>query len=261
MLNVPTFLKISFRELNIQSTDQSWIPKFNATPEIHYRIIDIKGLAISINMNNDGQLFYNSQYRPATHKHGIKTQSSSMFDENKRRASNASEKARYFIDENEALEAEYRKLRDRETFILLPIHATVRAKKMLVLSKNKLTYETSQQFLIDTNEPIMLMLNKNHMRYIGALSQHIKLMSIVQKNIYLRPMNSPKERPGLWWIYAIKSVVEERKRQTKFARSSTNILKMRKYVNLYKRKQNIVNYHLKTILRSLDPNSVAFEIK
>ena len=197
-------------------------------------------------MNNDGQAIYNSQYRPATQKHGAKTQtvSSSLLDDHRRGASHTSEKARYFIDENEALEAEYRKLRDREIFILLPLHVTIKAKKVMVLSRNKLTYDTSQQFWVETSEPIMLMLNKNHMRYIGALNQHIKLLQIVKKNLHLRPTSTPKERPALWWIYAVKSVVEERKRQTKFSRSSTNIMKMRKYVNLYKRKQTFVTITL-----------------
>jgi len=238
VLNIPTFVKITLRELNIQSTDEKWVPKFNSSPTTQHRSIEIKGLAISLNMNNYNQQTQNTLYKPSLHQ---KSQTNvSYYTEERNMTHHKNEKGRYFLDEAEALEAEYRKLRDRETFILLPIHLTVRMTKQIELPKKGFGVESSQFFWIESVGPVILMLNKNHMRYLGGLSEHIRLISVVQKNIHLRPINPPKEKPSAWLVYACKAVIEERKRQTKFARSSSNVIKMRKYINLYKRHQTLI---------------------
>jgi len=240
VLNIPTFVKITLRELNVQSTDENWIPKFNSSPTVQNRQIEIKGLAISLNMNNYSQQAQQTLYKPSLHQKSQTNVSNYTEEKNMSHHQKSVEKGKYYLDESEALEAEYRKLRDRETFILLPIHLTVRMRKQVELPQNGFTVESSQQFWIESIGPVILMLNKNHMRYLGGLSEHIRLISVVQKNIHLRPINPPKEKPGDWLVYACRAVIEERKRQTKFARSSSNLIKMRKYINLYKRHQTLI---------------------
>lgn len=243
MLNVPTFVKISLQELFVQATDEKWQPKLNSAADNKYfRIIDIKGFSISLNTNKDSRLIYSPYYRydKKAHQTDSNLPPSFVMDQQSKKGSHTHfEKVRPFMDEAEALEAEYRKLRDRETLLLLPLSFSIRTKKETVMAGD-FTFQTSQEFLVDINEPVTLTLSKIHMQYLGGLSQHAKLISIVQKNIHLRPQDLPKEKPSSWWVYAIKSVNEERKRQTKFSRDSANLLRMRKYMDLYKRKQTLV---------------------
>lgn len=67
------------------------------------------------------------------------------------------------------------------------------------------------------------------------------MMKIVQKNIHLRPRSLPKEKPKEWVIYAIKAVVEERKRVRSLTNTSPKyVVNMKKYAELYKKKQTLV---------------------
>ena len=68
------------------------------------------------------------------------------------------------------------------------------------------------------------------------------MMKIVQKNIHLRPIEPPKEKPKAWWTYAIKSVIEEKKRLKNLTKTSAKyFVSVRKYTDLYKRRQTLVS--------------------
>jgi hypothetical protein len=89
----------------------------------------------------------------------------------------------------------------------------------------------------------MFVINNTNLKFISAFADHLELINIVRKNIHLRPHDPPKERPQAWWVYAISAVKDERKRLTTIIKSSAkNLLNMRKYIDLYKRKQTLVRY-------------------
>jgi len=88
-----------------------------------------------------------------------------------------------------------------------------------------------------------LMLNKDHMRFIMALSNHFKSMSIVQKNLHLRPTQPPRVQAKEWFIYAIRATLEDLKRErvSDFLKNPASLHKMKKYIDLYKRQQTIID--------------------
>lgn len=143
------------------------------------------------------------------------------------------------FQETDDLEAEYKKLRENDVYLLFPLDLTLRFREELDLSKD---FENDPQklVLVDVKEAIILMLNKDHMRFLGALNEHLRLMNIVQKNLHLRPIEPPKRRLKEWWKYAVRAVLEERKRQSDFSKDPGSLWKMKKYIDLYKRQQNIV---------------------
>jgi hypothetical protein len=52
---------------------------------------------------------------------------------------------------------------------------------------------------------------------------------------------APKISYDLWWKYAIEAIIEaKRKTRLDLILSSKRIVLMKKYIHLYKRKQNIV---------------------
>lgn len=143
------------------------------------------------------------------------------------------------FEETDDLEAEYKKLRENDVYLLFPLDLSIRIKTELDLSKD---FENDPQklVLVDVKESIILMLNKDHMRFLGALNEHLRLMNIVQKNLHLRPIEPPKRRLKEWWKYAVRAVLEERKRQSDFSKDPGSLMKMKKYIDLYKRQQGIV---------------------
>ena len=142
-------------------------------------------------------------------------------------------------DEREALEADYLQLRKNETFILYPLNISAQISKEIKLAKD-FTHIFSYHISLNISDPIILTLNKYHMQYMGGLQDHMERTGIIRKNLHMRPFEFPKEKPSAWWKYAITAVIEERKRQNRFTMSHANLLKMRKYIDLYKRSQSIV---------------------
>ena len=225
--------------------------------------IDIKGLAISLNVNKDDQSNYTIQkkmydLRAAHHRSGdfkgtqdsiaikasqsnLKNSRITLSDANlsKRARPSSNEMFKHLKDEREALELDYLELRKSETFILYPLNISVQINKEISLAKD-FTHNFAYHLSIKISDPIILTLNKYHMQYLGALKNHMGRTSIIQKNIHMRPFEFPKEKPAAWWKYAITSVIEERKRQNKFTMSHANLVKMRRYIDLFKRDQTIV---------------------
>jgi hypothetical protein len=126
--------------------------------------------------------------------------------------------------------------------LLFPLDCVIRIKTQLDLSKDfsEIPIRTMN---LDVKDPIIFVINNDHVRYLTSLNDHLNLMKLIQKNIHLRPTVPPSSSPKQWWIYAIKSVTEERKRGGAVLKNSTkHLLNMRKYIDLFKRKQGIVKY-------------------
>ena len=261
-MNRPTLLKFNINQLHYGPNEDNTEDTASQIFEKIIQSIDIKGLAISLNVNKDDQSNYTTQkkmheMRSAHQKSdikgtlhesmGFKSQSnlkhsrvlSSEFNLSKRVKPSSNDMFRQIKDEREALELDYLELRKSETFILYPLNIHVRIIKEISLAKD-FTHNFAYHLSINISDPIILTLNRYHMQYLGSLKNHMQRTSIIQKNIHMRPFEFPKEKPAAWWKYAITSVIEERKRQNKFTMSHANLIKMRRYIELYKRDQTIV---------------------
>lgn len=232
--------KVSFEELSVVTTNEKWEPAFNSQPELHFRQVKLTGFSINLNINkNFEDNAYNSPSKKArniklSYPSFLKNQLS--YD----KKINARMKSKYFYDEREALESEYKRLRENDTYLLFPIDINLRIKTQVDTSR-EITPDIQRTVWIELNDPVIFVLNNDYVKYLSALADHIEFMKIVQKNIHLRPSEPPKEKPKAWWVYAIRSVTEERKRLGTMLKNSTkNLLNMRKYLDLYKRKQTIV---------------------
>jgi len=237
-------IKVSFRELNIHTTDEQGFPTFNSASNLHFREINLTGFSITLNLNKQAQQqqafsgFRRDDRKKTTTKLTYANIMTHIPSDRKNMVKTS--KGRYVYDEREALEGEYRKLKEHDTYLLFPFDAMIKIKTQLDLSKD-FSVEPIRQVWIEFKDPIIFVLNHDHVKYLAALNDHINLMRIVQKNIHLRPTEPPKEKPYAWWVYAIKAVTEERKRTGSLLKNSTrNLLNMRKYIDLYKRKQTIV---------------------
>ena len=239
-------MKISLQELTFYPTDETWFPSFDSKSKKQFREIVLIGFSITLNLNE--KLKARCTFDPVNHrfkkgfeppKPATKTGITFKLDEshqefNDKMHSNRIKKG--LVEEDELLEREYHLLRQSDTYILFPIDIVIKNKIELDLSRD-FSYDPQQSIMIEIKNPVIFMLNKNYMRYLGALNEHIRAMNIVKKNIHLRPTELPKENPIAWWVYAIKAVREERKSVSSLAKNTANLLKMRRYINLYKRKQ------------------------
>jgi len=249
LLNMPSLCKVTLDELNINSTDENWFPAFNSGAKILYRQILLSRLSITLNLNKNYQPYVlSNEYREKFEKEFLERQDSLKLDKGVSNFSTMSDRPRinyerlkmFLMEGEDFLEKEYIKLQQNDTYLLFPIDATIKIKQHLDLSKD--FSSTSQNSIwFETKKPFIFMLNKNHMRYLGSLNEHIRVMNIVKKNIHLRPSESPIENPTAWWIYAIKAINEEQKTIKSLTRNTSNLLKMRRYIDIYKRKQTIIH--------------------
>jgi len=243
---MPSLCKVTLDELNINSTDENWFPTFTSGAKILYRQILLSRLSITLNLNKHYQPYVlSNEYREKFEKEFLERQDSlrltrgfsTMSDKPKINY----ERLKMFLMEGEDfLEKEYIKLQQNDTYLLFPLDATIKIKQHLDLSKD-FSSMSQNSIWIETKKPLIFMLNKNHMRYLGSLNEHIRVMNIVKKNIHLRPSESPIENPTAWWIYAIKAITEEQKTIKSLTRNTANLLKMRRYIDIYKRKQTIIH--------------------
>lgn len=263
MFDTSSLVKIKLKELNIRTTDENWIPSFNSKADKQFKEIILSQLAVTLTTNNRAAIVMHREkfekeflYRmPSLVPQNLQKISSDIF--NAKVQARVQKLHNYIQDEEEFIEREYRKIKEKGIYIVFPINATVRIKKQLDLSRD-FSYEPQKSISIEVSEPIILMLNKDHMKYLGALNEHLRIMHIIQKNIHLRPNQSPRENPVAWWLYAIKAVTEERKRVISMKKTIANMQKMKKYIDLYKRKQNIVNKNTNIIFfNNLDSCALA----
>jgi len=124
-------------------------------------------------------------------------------------------------------------------YFLFPINATVQIKRNLDLAQD-FNKEPEKSVSIIIKDPLILMLNHYQIKFLKVLNQHLSSLNIVQRNLHLRPIEPPKENPKAWWKYAYKVVVQHMEKNLIY-RSALLPMKMRKYINLYKSKQNIIH--------------------
>lgn len=235
---MPSIAKVNVQEINIHSTDENWFPTFSSDKKKQYRQIFINGFSVTLNINKDYQNVicydknakFEKEFLLKKCETGRQSQSQTISE-----SETGDRNDQLDID----MEKEYHRLRKLETYLLAPMDVTIKTKQELDLSRDfSLVPQTS--IFVDIKEPFIFILNKSHMQYLGSLNEHLRMMNIVSQNIHLRPSESPLENPFAWWVYAFNAIIEERKKVKSLSTNASNLLKMRRYIDIYKRNQTIV---------------------
>lgn len=241
MTNLPGYVRLSFIELNVHTTDSNWFPTFHSARNVHFREINLTGFSITLNVDKNVDA---EQYFARTTIPDDRPKRSTILIKQQKR-SRAKSRIQKFEEVKEIKDEDERLLPDRfkeeteaNTCLLFPISVTIQIKSMKNLYED-FNKEPQQFISIDVKDPVTILLNKEQIRFLKALNNHLASLSIVQKNIHLRPLQSPKQNPRAWWKYACRATVEESGRNSLY-KNSLAILRMRRYINLYKSKQNLV---------------------
>jgi len=231
---MPSIAKINVQEINIHSTDENWFPAFSSEMKKLHRQILVTGLSVTLNINkNYQQDAKNEKFQKEFLTKKSETGRQSPSQTNSESGTNQ--------DHDFVLEKEYHRLRKYDTYILYPLDVTIKSKQELDLSRD-FSFVPQKSIAVEIKEPLIFMLNKLHMQYLGSLNEHIGMVNKVARNIHLRPSESPLENPFAWWVYAFNAIIEERKTIKSLAASTGNLVKMRRYIELYKREQSIVAF-------------------
>ena len=134
-----------------------------------------------------------------------------------------------------------------DAYVVRPLDLNLNIKTVKLIREDEMG-ETAHVFISGRIEkPLILVLNKIQRQYLSSLDDHWKSLETIQNNLHLRPTFPIKNKPvikGLengWFRYAIKAVIEKNRHTKLNLKSSTHkVILMRKYISLYKRKQNIV---------------------
>jgi len=239
---MPSIAKLSLQEINIHSTDENWFPAFSSEMKKLYRQVLINGLSITLNINKDYQTViscgknakFEKEFLSKKVQTGRQTQSPSQTNSE---SETTDRNGQYLGDD---MEKEYYKLRKTDSFLLSPMDVTIKIKQELDLSRD-FSFVPQRSIYVDIKEPLIFTLNKADMQYLGSLKEHFRMMNIVSQNIHLRPSESPLENPFAWWVYAFNAIIEQRKNLKSLSTNTGNLLKMRRYIDLYKRNQTIVS--------------------
>jgi Vacuolar sorting-associated protein 13, N-terminal len=246
----PTMIKVSFKELTVHTTDANNLPTFNPGSDLHYREINISEFSVTLNLNkkkSHGSVNFHSRERTidSNAKSTIKISYNNVANQIP-----VDQKAqvkgtfRYNNDRNN-LEDEYKKLREHETYLVFPFDAIIRIRTQLDLSKD-FRNQPMLQLTLKFKEPIVLVLNTDNMKYLSALIDNFETMKIIQKNIHLRPSDRPQREQNsnikFWWKYFKNAIIEDKKSSGNLINTTKWKINMKKYIDLYKRRQEIVTF-------------------
>ncbi|CAD8117933.1 unnamed protein product [Paramecium sonneborni] len=134
----------------------------------------------------------------------------------------------------------FNKLQKKEDqMILTPIDIEI--KYMINRNYEQLT-QPIQILQILIKSPIIIQLNKNQKDYLIKLNETLQCQEVIQDNFHLRPIKEiQKASYSEWWKYLIKSTILKQKiKKLDLSYSSKKLVLMKRYIELYKRKQTII---------------------
>ncbi|CAD8061056.1 unnamed protein product [Paramecium sonneborni] len=125
-----------------------------------------------------------------------------------------------------------------EQQLLSPIDISIK----LVINKNQDELgKPIQNLTINIDTPIIFQLNKESKSYLLKLNEVLQNLEIVQDNFHFRPKCEVKNNYGEWWKYLINAVMQNQKNhKLDLGYSSRRLVLMKRYIELYKRKQTII---------------------
>ena len=136
----------------------------------------------------------------------------------------------------------YRKLRDKECFLLHPIDFHLKIKFIdHILKKEELSKEAHMKITAEILRPVIFMMNKEQKDYLSNLGDHFKSLETIQNNLHIRPTFPLRKNPLGWFRYSVRAIIEKNRfLKLNFQRAMQQFFLMKKYIALYKKKQNIV---------------------
>ncbi|CAK75254.1 unnamed protein product (macronuclear) [Paramecium tetraurelia] len=128
--------------------------------------------------------------------------------------------------------------RKEEQQLLSPIDISIK----LIINKNQDEQgKPFQNLTINIDTPVIFQLNKESKNYLLKLNEVLQNLEIVQDNFHFRPKCEVKNNYGEWWKYLINAVMQNQKNhKLDLGYSSRRLVLMKRYIELYKRKQTII---------------------
>ncbi|CAD8200188.1 unnamed protein product [Paramecium octaurelia] len=125
-----------------------------------------------------------------------------------------------------------------DQMILTPIDIEI--KYTLNRNYEQLT-QPIQVLSIVVKSPIIIQLNKEQKEYLIKLNEALSSQEVIQDNFHLRPTKDIKNAYSEWWKYFIKSIIlKQKSKKLDLGYSSKKLVLMKRYIELYKRKQTII---------------------
>ncbi|CAD8044814.1 unnamed protein product [Paramecium primaurelia] len=130
------------------------------------------------------------------------------------------------------------KKKEEEYQLLSPIDISIK----LIINKNQDEQgKPLQNLTINIETPVIFQLNKESKNYLLKLNEVLQNLEIVQDNFHFRPKCEVKNNYGEWWKYLINAVMQNQKNhKLDLGYSSRRLVLMKRYIELYKRKQTII---------------------
>lgn len=89
------------------------------------------------------------------------------------------------------------------------------------------------------------MINREQKDYLANLGEHFKSLETIQNNLHIRPILNVNKNPLGWFKYCANAVMEKNTLdKLNFQRAMIKYFVMKKYIALYKKKQNIVKFNI-----------------
>jgi hypothetical protein len=85
------------------------------------------------------------------------------------------------------------------------------------------------------------MINKEQKDYLVNLDEHFNSLETIQNNLHVRPISNVNKNPLAWFKYCANAIMEKNALdKLNFQKAMVKYFLMKKYIALYKKKQNIV---------------------
>ncbi|CAD8184925.1 unnamed protein product [Paramecium pentaurelia] len=125
-----------------------------------------------------------------------------------------------------------------EQHLLNPIDIIV---KLTMYKNQEELSQPIQSVEVTIDNPIIFQINKESKNYILKLNEVLQNLEIVQDNFHFRPKCEVKANYSEWWKYLINAVMQNQKNhKLDLGYSSRRLVLMKRYIELYKRKQTII---------------------
>ncbi|CAD8151455.1 unnamed protein product [Paramecium octaurelia] len=125
-----------------------------------------------------------------------------------------------------------------EQHLLSSIDITV---KLTMYKNQEELSQPIQSIEVTVDNPIIFQINKESKNYLVKLNEVLQNLEIVQDNFHFRPKCEVKANYSEWWKYLINAVMQNQKNhKLDLGYSSRRLVLMKRYIELYKRKQTII---------------------
>eukprot|EP01017_Pseudomicrothorax_dubius_P006712 TRINITY_DN11974_c0_g1_i1.p1 TRINITY_DN11974_c0_g1~~TRINITY_DN11974_c0_g1_i1.p1 ORF type:complete len:839 (+),score=179.27 TRINITY_DN11974_c0_g1_i1:29-2545(+) len=248
IIGVPAVLRLRLGELLAVSTDETWHMNFNPDAKMLFKLVSISKLSLSISYLDKSNNFPTSNPISSLHRGSTINMSKIPLSEmrNKSRTVKEESKSKQFsrMQDYRDFEAKLAQLKDQDEVILHPVDFAVRISMLKdpshALEEPRLPQKRVE---VELPAPLTFVLNNVQLAYLRNIGTTMSALQLIQRNLHLRPtVPCGKDTARHWWRYAVRAVQEET-RQVKYdlMTSVRRTLQMRRYIELYKRTQEMIH--------------------